>query len=95
MQCLCGFSFTKDALSETPTAPGFSIIRDEDYEEVMRHETAYFACNNENTQLGHIADAAVFVGSGHLCPECGRLCWLGSGESPEQSFWKRESVSET
>lgn len=94
MRCLCGFSFTEGALSATPTAKGFAIIRDEDYPEAIRREAAYLSCQDENEQLERIAEAAALVGTGTICPNCGRLCWVGSGETPELSFWKRESVSE-
>ncbi len=72
-ECGCGFDFAK-ALLKGRRLESYAVIRDSDYESVMRKECAILSKKKLQEELELIAEAATWVGSLMRCPECGG--WL-------------------
>jgi hypothetical protein len=71
--CRCGFDFVKARLRGR-RLESYAVIRDSDYESVVRKECAILSKRKLQDKLKLIAEAATWVGILERCPECGG--WL-------------------
>lgn len=75
MQCKCGYRFSAPE-NRSRVRDGFAVIRNADYSRFLKSEMSAMEAPDRETKLAALGRSAAYVGSAHICPECGRLMLL-------------------
>jgi len=93
MRCKCGYGFSSMAAKGKCEFDSYAVMREEEYQMFLESEVKVLGAQDKPSRLHAIARSSRYVGSGLVCPLCGRLLLVLPGDGPAVSYRPEESSS--